>query len=68
MTSTHLYGNPLLPFVSLTISSNQVMVYGQEHGDAEDFKGLWQDIMNRVFSITRSNNGYERLGALACIG
>ncbi|CAD6586242.1 MAG: phosphatidylinositol kinase- protein kinase tor1, partial [Tremellales sp. Tagirdzhanova-0007] len=44
-----------------------IVLYAQDHTEAEDIKGLWTDIFHRTFPITRSNNGYERLGAIAAI-
>ena len=48
--------------------NDQIVLYKQEHNDAEDLKGLWKDVFHRLFPITRSTNAYERLGATAAIG
>jgi len=60
---------PSSPFDPIELMvTPQITIYAQEHSNADNLKGLWTDIFHRTFPITRSNNGYERLGAVAGIG
>lgn len=41
----------------------------QESAAGEDTaKGVWAEVFIRTFDLTRSNNFYERMGAIKAIG
>lgn len=46
----------------------QVTSYTQEYPGHDGLKGVWGDVFHRMFELTRSNNGFERLGATVAIG
>jgi FKBP12-rapamycin complex-associated protein len=45
----------------------QVSAYAQEYPGHDGLKGIWSDVFHRIFEISRSNSGNERLGAVAAI-
>jgi hypothetical protein len=53
---------------SILTPRSQVTSYTQEYPGHDGLKGVWGDVFHRMFELTRSNNGFERLGATVAIG
>ena len=45
----------------------QVVAYTSDFAGHDGSKGIWSQLFHKTFELTRSNNGYEKLGATVAI-